>query len=221
MSQWFMIQFTTETPDAAEQFIHDYVLDAIDRVSELEACETISFAPSMNPETGDRSAVIFGGTGDPDEVINYEGERWDSHVEDGVITQWEQTMLWDEDEMSEMLGEKGAALSLHLSELSAKMAKLAFEKFDELDTVPAAVDTHPDENPVAGPSGWWQVLHTTTVQLNYSLDDELDAYRYGIEHTLRNFAEYEGAAAAEKRVDELLVELERMREEVKEGRRET
>jgi hypothetical protein len=64
-------------------------------------------------------------------------------------------------------------------------------------------------------------LHALTVQLNYSLAEELDAYRYGIEHTLRNVAEFEGEAEAEARLDDLIDVLEAMRNSVKEGRLDT
>lgn len=56
------------------------------------------------------------------------------------------------------------------------------------------------------------------MQLNYDLDEELETYPYGIEHTLRNFGEYKGEDAVDERVDELITDLERMREEAKEGR---
>jgi hypothetical protein len=60
-----------------------------------------------------------------------------------------------------------------------------------------------------------------TVQLNYSLAEELDAYRYGIEHPLRNVAELEGEGEAEARLDDLIGAPEAMRNSVREGRFDT
>jgi hypothetical protein len=167
-----------------------------------------TFVPGQ-PATGDRTAglqVSLPGhlisltiRGETDEIIDAERDRWNSLVEKGVVTEWEETKSTDREEMVEEPGEQRATLLAHSSDLSAQMAKLACEGFDEFGTVPAAVETYPDEKSDTAPFGWWAVLHTVTVQLNYSLAEELDAYRYGIEHVLRDFVEFEGEDEAEAR----------------------
>lgn len=221
------LQFSTGSQENAERFIDEYVLDALDRVPEMDACDLFTFVPSQ-PASGDRTAglqvpppdhpIILTIRGETDEIIDAERNRWDSLAEEGVVTEWEEKKSTDSEEMVEELGEQRATLLAHSSNLSAQMAKLAYEEFDDLGTVPAAVETYPDEKSDVAPFGWWSVLHTVTVQLNYSLVEELDAYRYGIEHVLRNVAEFEGEDEAEAQLDDLIDALEAMREEVKEGR---
>lgn len=227
MSKSVSLQFSTGSQENAERFIHEYVLDAIDRVQNMDACECFTFVPSQSA-TGHRTTglqipppdypIVLTIRGETDEIIDAERDLWDSLVQEGVITGWEVKRSIDIGELVDDLGEKRATLVAHTSNLSAKMASLAYQEFDELDTVPAAVETYPDEESDGAPFGWWTVLHTVTVQLNYTLAEELDAYRYGIEHTLRNIAEHEGADVAEDYHDELVLAVEAMREEVKEGR---
>ncbi|MXV63497.1 hypothetical protein GS429_15825 [Natronorubrum sp. JWXQ-INN-674] len=218
MSEWTGIQFETNTPEDAQRVIDNYAIDAVERVSSLDACEAFTFAPAWNPETEDRSKAAIAFKGDSDAIIQHERDRWNSLVEEGVATNWNEMMSMDEAEMVGVMGEKGAELWPRLGGISAKMAKLAYEEFDDLETLPGAVETYPEEDREIGPLGWWSVLHTVTVQLNYSLDEEIDAYLYGIEHTLRNHAEYQGEDVVNERIDELIDALDGMREEVVEGR---
>lgn len=221
MNEWFGIQFYTESQDAMEQFIHEYVLDAIERLSELDFCESISFAPAPHPDTGARTVVNLGGKADVEALIEHERDRWETFVDEGLVTDWEHSMSWSQREREQLVGKQASVLSGHLAQLSAEISKLAYDRFEEIDTFPEAVETFPEEESQTGPTGWWGVLHNTTVQLNYNLDEELAAYRYGIEHTLRNFAEYEGTDAAEERLDELIEDFEELQNEVTEGRLET
>lgn len=227
MPERVSLQFSTGNQENAAQFIEEYVLDALDRVPEMDACDSFTFVPGQSA-TGDRTTglqipppdhpIYLTIRGETDEIIDAERDRWDSLVEKGVVTEWGVLKSTDREEMVEELGEERTTLLARSSNLSAQMAKLAYEECDELDIVPAAVETYPDAESDAAPFGWWAVLHTVTVQLNYSLAEELDAYRYGIEHTLRNFAESEGEAEAEARLDDLEDALEAMRDSVKEGR---
>lgn len=217
MADTFQVVVFAETPDDADRFIREYVLEAIDRLRELDACQRVWFVPGSDPETGERSVVAMTIEGDPDTIIDHEEDRWNSFVGDGLITRWEHEKKRYEEDPAERLGEKTAEWIPILNQLEAEMAKLAYETFEEHGTVPGAIDLYPEQDGEQQ-LGWWSVLHTVTYQLNYSLDEELDAYRYGIEHTLRNFAEFEGEDEAEARLDELINTLEAKREEIKEGR---
>lgn len=230
MPERVSIQFSTGCQENAEQFIEESILDALNRVPEMDACDSFTFVPGQ-PTTGDRTAglqtpppdhpIYLTIRGETDEIIDAERNRWNVLVEDGVVTEWEAMKSTDREEMVEELGEERATLLARSSNLSAQMAKLAIEEFDELGIVPAAVETYPDAESKAAPFGWWSVLHTVTVQLNYSLGEELDAYRYGIEHVLRNVTEIEGKDEAEELLDETIDALEAIRAEVKEGRLDT
>lgn len=219
MSQWVGFRFSAPDPEQAEQFVEEYVLDAIDRLSDHDACESVSFAFATNPETGDRSVVTLAILGDLEKLRDQEASRWDEAVAEGPITDWEQMMAMDRAEMETILGERNASLFLTLAQLSAEMAAQTYEIFADIDRRPGAVETYPDEESQPGPIGWWVLLHTMTVQLNYSLEEELDAYLQGIDHTLRNFAEREDAATIDEQIDDIVAELEANREAVKNGRR--
>lgn len=200
--------------DAVEPFVREYLLDALDRIEGYDEAEHVSFAPGRDPETGDRSVVVLQVRGEPESVLEREESRLAAHRESGLVEDWEQSMATTTEEIEAMQGPRTTALAQTMAGLSAEMARLAYETFDEF---PEAVDTVPDED-APEPVGWWVLVHTLTVQANYSLQEELRTYEFGIEHTLRNIAEYEGEAAADDRLDALLASLEETRDRVKEGR---
>lgn len=227
MDRRVALQFTTASVESATRFLEEYVLDALDRVPNTDACDSFTFVPGQ-PVTGDRPSgpqvpppdypVYLTLRCDTDAVIAAERDHWEALIEEGVIEGWEEVKSTDREEIVTELGEQRAALLARSSNLSAQMAGLASRAFADLGMVPAAVETYPDEESDAAPFGWWAVLHTVTVQLIYSMDEELDAYRYGIEHALRNVAEQVGEDEAVSRLDELIAELEGVREKVGAGR---
>lgn len=218
MTYMLVVGFETDSPADAKQFVHEYVLDALGRVRALDACDAVSFAFARHPETGERRGVVFTVYGDVETIAEQERPQWEQYQETGLVTDWEREMEDDYEGMVETLGEGPAELHPELSDLTGEMAELALERFDDLGYTPAAVDTYPEADCDAGPIGWWNVLHSLTLQLNYSYREEIDAYTYGIEHTLRNIAEHEDPETAEETLDELIAEIEGMREEVTDGR---
>ncbi|GAA1346002.1 hypothetical protein GCM10009647_090540 [Streptomyces sanglieri] len=218
MAAWNAFRFTTSAREDAEEFVAEYVLDALERIETLDSCESATFAYGFHPETGERSVVTVAFLGDADPVLEAEKSNWQEYEADGRLVEWEQVMVMEKAEMESIMGKHTASLWPQLAALSADMAQVAHDRFEPLDRKPAAVDTYPDDDSDIGPIGWWAVLHTVTVQLNYTLDEEMDAYLYGIEHTLRNIAEFQGEETADARLDEIEDELERMRDDVKEGR---
>lgn len=221
------LQFDTPSPEAAERFLEEYVLAELDRVRATEACDAITFVPGQ-PATGDRTAgvqvpppeypVYLTIRGDTDAVIDAERNRWDALVDEGVLGGWERLHERDREEMVAELGAERAELLARSSDLAARMATVALREFEDLGTVPAAVETYPETESDAAPFGWWAVLHTVTVQLNYSLAEERDAYRYGLEHVLRNVAEHEDEETASRWLENLIADLEGLRETVTDGR---
>jgi hypothetical protein len=57
--------------------------------------------------------------------------------------------------------------------------------------------------------------------MGYSLDDEISAYMQGIEHALENISEYESSERPDEQIDDLIEQLQAMREPVAEGRDDT
>ncbi len=113
------------------------------------------------------------------------------------------------------MGTEYVELSTTVSELSAKMSKHIYETFEtHLNAVETLQETDGDLPPI----GWWSVLHHLTNQQHYSLEEELLAYEYGIEHTLRNIAEYEGPNEAEERLQDHISTLGAKQAEIRDGR---
>lgn len=195
--------------------VHEYVLDAIDRLPETDACTGLSFAFDDHPETGESSVVALVLEGDAADIVENERDRWDSLAERGLIETWERAAVFDRDELGEETSEAYLELAATISQLSARMSQVAYETLDtRLDPVDAVPEAGDDEPPI----GWWSLLHHLTNQQNYSPEEELRAYEYGIEHALRNIAEREGAETAEERLDGLLETLDSKRDELLEGR---
>lgn len=201
--------------ESARQVVHEYVLDAIERLPETDACTGVSFAFDDHPETGASSVVALVLEGDADAIVANERDRWDSLTERGSIENWERAAVFDRDEITEVT-EEYLEFAATISQLSARMTKVPYET---LDTRPDPVDEvsergSEDEPPI----GWWSLLHRLTNQQNYSLEEELRVYEYGIEHALRNIAEYEGAETAAEHLDSHLESLESKRDDLLEGR---
>lgn len=164
MAEAISIEFSTRSQENAERFLTEYVLEALDRVQDMEACDCFTFVPDQSA-TGDRTTglqvpppdhrIVLTIRRKTDEVIDAEQDRWNSLVEDGVVTEWEIKRSTDVDEIVDELGEKRARLLAHSSNLSAQMAKRAYKEFEEFGNVPAAVETYPDADSDEAPFGWW------------------------------------------------------------------
>lgn len=220
MPETVRVRFRTEREVGVERLVREYVLDATKRLRELDACSHVSFAPAAHPETDDRRAVDLLVTGDADAVAEQERDRWEAVGDEDYVEGWNQEVVMDAEETDEGADSPKRDVGAALTGLSTRVAGLAYDAFDDLDARPGAVETFPeDDGP--GSVGWWVFLHVLTVQMNYTLDEELDAYAHGIEHTLRNIGEYDGADAVDERVDDLVDTLESQREAFKDGRLDT
>lgn len=208
------IVFFTESKDAAEQFVREYVIGAVERAPQIGGCEGLSFSlnEASNPDGG---SVILGVLGGADAFLNAEEPLWDDHKEAGLIQEWNIEQVAPE-QQEEMFGEQGAALTQRLMPLAERMASLVYEEFDSLDDLPAAYDTYPKESTNVG---WWVVPHHIAyASLDYSAAEEIQMHKAGIEEDLKLVAEFEGQDAVDSHLDSLLSDLEDMREEVKSGR---
>lgn len=207
------VAFVTESEDAAEQFVREYVLDAVDRAPEIEGCEGLAFGlnEAPDPDGGSVAMTVFG---EAEEFLREEEATWEEYRAAGGIRDWSVERI-PREYMEETFGEKGAALTERLMPLADRMARLVYDEFDDLDDLPAAHDTYDDEDTRAG---WWIVPHHIAfASLDYSATEEIAVHKAGIEEDLRIIAERD-EAAADARLDSLLADLEAMREDVKAGR---
>ena len=213
MSEITIIGFETEGPDSDQKLIEEYVLDLVERVPEIDGCERVGYARSgQGPIEGGKVTLVFDGP--PEAIEEAEADRWDELVTEDFANEWFQDEERDREMMEDVLGEQGAELHFRQISLTAEMSQLTFEEFDAR---PDPVDEFPEED-APTPIGWWGVLHNLTVQMGYPLTDEIAAYTQGIRHTLKNIAQYGGPEQAEKELDQVIDELEEMREEIREGR---
>lgn len=208
------ILFQTDSEKEAEQFVREYVLDAVDRIPEIESCDNIGFGLN-EPPNPDGGSVMMTVDADADKFVQQEKERWEQAHEMGLITGWE-TTAFDEVALAEEYGENGAELAPRLGTLAEKMAAHVYDEFDDLDNLPATVDTFPDEHTEIG---WWFIPHHLTfASLGYSATEELSVHMAGVEEALRIIAERGGEQKVDTEIDDLIEALEEMRDDVKEGR---
>jgi|GEM_PF-2540208 len=210
------VHFLTESEKDAEEFIREYVLDAIDRTEDIEGCEGIGLAVNEppNPDGGSAGMSIWG---DFNQVIEQERKHWKSYQERGVISGWESHSV-EQEQLATKIGEQGVSLGSRLSPLVGRIAKLVYEEFGPEEPFPEPVDTYPEDTGLY-PVGWGYVLHNVTFAgLGYTAEDELDMYLFTIEESLRIFAERNDEDAVDDKIDELVESIEAMRPEIKEGR---
>lgn len=208
------VTFATASEQTAEQFVREYLLEAIDRAPDMDGCDGLAFGLNEAP-TSDSSSVVVTVLGEPDAFLSAEKSRWEEHRQTGVLQDWDIQRL-PQERFEAMFGERGAELSARLMPLADRMASLVYEEFDSLENLPAATDAYPDEETNAG---WWVVPHHIAfASLDYSAAEEIQMHKAGIEEDLKLIAEFEGEDAVDEHLDALLADLEEMREEVKQGR---
>lgn len=153
------VLFQTDSEEDTDQFIREYVLDAIDRVSEIDGCNGITFDrdEQLNP---DGDSVVLSVMGNFETFVDHERDRWNEYQETELVNTWEATSFTDE-EVAWKFGENGADLATQLLPLGGEMAKRAYEEF-EADPFPHPVDSTPQDDGWI-PVGWWLVLHHITV----------------------------------------------------------
>lgn len=206
------VVFETTGTEADRRVIEEYVLDAINRLSEQQACDRVGFAP-QGQLLGEGGELLLFFEGDSDTILEREREKWDALVEEGLILDWESTEATER--FMDIFGEQGGELYLRLHHIVSQMSWVAFEEFE---TPPAAVDAYPDEE-TAVSVGWWVTLHLLTVHQGYTIEAEFDAYVKGVEHALDNITEYNSPRRAVNEIDDLIESLERRRETITDGDR--
>lgn len=141
MARHVALRFLTGDTKDTRRFL-EYVLDALERGSRFDTRDSFTFVPEQ-ATSGDRTTgfqvpptrpkELLTIRGDVDEVTEAGREHWDSLVDD-IVEEWETMKPTARSEMHAELGEEGARLLARRSELSAQMATLAYEAFDDLGT---------------------------------------------------------------------------------------
>jgi len=88
------IQFSIENEAAAERFVREYLLEAVDRASEIEGCAGITFGLN-EPPNPDGGAIGVGVLGEADPFIEQEKSLWEQYRDGGFLTDWEVSSLED------------------------------------------------------------------------------------------------------------------------------
>ena len=207
------VMFQTNNEELTEQFVRDYVVDAIERAADFDGCEGAHFG--LAPSNTDENGAAIGVYGNADEFIEHEKPTWDEYEQDGVVQEWNVTHR-SQEWVEQSFGKRGAELTERLLPLADRMASIVYEEFDSLDDLPAPHDANPEEDLSAG---WWVVPHHIAyASLNYSAAEEIEMHKAGIEEDLKLIAEQEGEGAVDSHLDSLLSDLEEMRDSVKAGR---
>lgn len=213
MNDHARIWFTTPDIETERAFIDEYVLDAVDRLDSHDSCEKFIFIRAGRDPSLDEGGVIIDIYGDPEEIIDQERERWDAAVEDGPLTEWEQTETDIPDGLADYYGEQGATLHEELRYLATQMALPALDTFE---SAPAPVDAVPEAEGEG--VGWYRLLHLVCNHQGYSIDEEAEAMLKNLETSINTEAQIAGVDAAQERVDEYIDRLETLREDIEEHR---
>lgn len=201
------VVFETDGADADERLVREYVLSAMDRLPESDTCEDVGFLRYGHAPDSEGGEVRLYLQGEPEAIVENESPRWDALVEEGLAREWVDDGPEDD---TATFGERGGETVAALQFLASRMSKVALES-DVVDDL-APVDTYPGEGPV--PVGWWTLLHFLADQRALSADEEIDAYVEGIRNRLWSIGLVEGEGRANERIDDLVAELEAVRDEV-------
>lgn len=207
------IWFTTPDIDAERQFVDEYVLDAVERMEDLDASEKFIFVRAGHDPSLDEGAVIVDIYGDPETVIDREAETWDELIEEGPLGEWEQQDVDVPEALAEHYGEQGTVLHEELRDLATRIAPLALDAFD---SPPAAVDEYPEED--GDGVGWHRLFHILCNHQGYELEREREMHIESLERSIDVLARTEGIDAAQSKTDEYVERLERVREDIERHR---
>ena len=191
-----LVRLFTDGDDADERLVRDYVLPAIDRLTESAACEDVRFSRFGMDPRWERSEVRLAVYGDADAVVERERERWDDLERDGQIRGWELAGT-----PYESMGEDARELVRHLSVLGSDGAAELYERFDE----------RPAPTGEAGGGlgvGWWTALHYLSNAAGYTPEEEVHAHLGAIRDRVLATTEFRDYDAARAIVDDLRIALD-------------
>lgn len=197
------IRFKTDGRQSNRKLIDRYVLDAVERLPQLECCDHVAFMPFTH-ETVNGGNVWLTVAGDQEAIIDHEAERWNSLVEEDLVSEWDVTEVTDN--WYEITGDHSELL-FRLHSVANQTTKAAFEQFDE---PPAPVEPYPDEESDHS-VGWATMLHVITTHQEYSLEETLDVFLSGIWQTCEDIEKFESPNQVAAHLEECIQRLETLR----------
>ncbi|MFB6118057.1 hypothetical protein [Halosegnis sp.] len=222
------------TRENERPFVERYMPDAYRRLTAHEAVAsvwfwrigaagdrgTIELAGGETITPGDGGAiVVVNGAPDPTAALDAETDRWDEHVDDGLLASWTR-QPWDavdaaldvetaREKMCERFGETGGPLNYRLRTATIPTTLELLERFDD---DPPAVGDRTDTNPAG--IGAWVLIHYLFKQSGYDWHEEMTACRRAIENRAHSLCSFHGAAAAREELDAVIAALEDTRAEL-------
>jgi hypothetical protein len=203
------IWFTTPSVETERAFLDEYVLDAVERLESMAACEHVIFIRAGHDPTVDGGCVIVDIYGNPEVVRKQERERWNALVAEGPLTEWERTDTDVPGGLADYYGTEGVRFHERIRALASRLAPLTLRTFD---SPPAPVDEFPEED--GEPVGFSRLFHLLCNHQGYTPSEELAATMNNLETSLDTQAQIEGVDAAQQQIDEYIERLDQVREDI-------
>lgn len=82
------VAFFTDSEETAEQFVREYLLDAIERAPAIDGCDGLGFSLNElpNPDGGSVTVTVLG---EADTFLNAEESTWGEYRQAGTLQDWE------------------------------------------------------------------------------------------------------------------------------------
>lgn len=213
MAERTVVIFDTESVEAEERAVREYVVPAMERLGDAEACESVFFNRYGHDPSVDGGEVDLYVFGDPEEIRSRERDRWDELVADGPAEAW-----WTDDRPVDPDSfDPEKRLRNRLRATAGRMAAEFFAEFE--DDRPDALDTFDSEGEFG--VGAQTLLHHLLNQLGYQADDgaeEIDLCFENVESRLYAMAASTSVERAARKCEELSAELEALPEDLAEFR---
>lgn len=213
MAERTVIIFETNSVEAEERVLREYVLPAMERLEDDETCEFVFFNRYGHDPSVDGGEVDFYVFGDPEAIRDSERDHWDELVEDGSAEEW-----WTDDravDSNSFSPEK--RLQIRLRATASRMAAEFFEEFE--DERPDALNSFDTEGEFG--VGATTLLHHLLNQLGYQADDgeeEIDLCFENVRNRLYALATSTSVERATSKCEALTGELDGLPDDLAEFR---
>lgn len=195
-----VVRFITDSHEADEALIREYLVPSLHRLNTIDGCDGIRFYRFGSDVRRDDGEVRLAIYGDYEAVIDAERNRWDELATEDCIEYWEP------DEPPSAMGypDSVGAFYQRLDVLTTEMAALYYQALDER---PAPVDAFPDVE-LPTPIGWWVAFHLLMNQLGYSAEEEIKTCFQCIDNRLFALAALEDPDYARDYIADLHAQLD-------------
>ena len=213
MAERTVVVFETDSVEAEERVLREYVLPAMERLGNAETCEFVFFNRYGHDPSVDGGEVDFYVFGDPEALRESERDHWDELVADGLADEW-----WlDDAPVDSESFDPEKRLQTRLRATASRMAVEFFAEFE--DDRPDALDTF-DSGGGFG-VGATTLLHHLLNQLGYQADDgeeEIDLCFENVRNRLYAMAVSTSVDRATRKCEGLARELEALPDDLAEFR---